>query len=62
LYVYSESGKVSLLKPKDGGVDVISSFAVPYGANPHWAHLVIKDKKLYIRHGTSLMVYDIASR
>ncbi|MCX6320716.1 MAG: hypothetical protein NTX93_02795 [Bacteroidia bacterium] len=26
-----------------------------------WAHHVIKDKKLYVRHGTSLMVYDIAA-
>ena len=36
-------------------------FPFPYGANTHWAHLVIKDKKLYLRHGTSLMVYDIAA-
>ena len=61
LYVYSESGKVSLIEPKPDGINTISSFQVPYGANPHWAHLVIKDKKLYVRHGTSLMVYDIAS-
>lgn len=61
LYVYSESGKVNLVEPKTEGVNVISSFPVPFGANPHWAHLVIKDKKLYVRHGTSLMVYDIAA-
>ena len=61
LYVYSESGKVNLVEPKAEGVNVISSFPVPFGANPHWAHLVIKDKKLYVRHGTSLMVYDIAA-
>ena len=61
LYVYSESGKVNLVEPNAEGVNVISSFPVPFGANPHWAHLVIKDKKLYVRHGTSLMVYDIAA-
>ncbi len=60
LYVYSESGKVSLIEPKPDGFNIISSFPVPLGANTHWAHLVIKDKKLYVRHGTSLMVYDIA--
>jgi outer membrane protein assembly factor BamB len=60
LYVYSESGKVSLVEPKTDGFNIISSFPVPYGANPHWAHLVIKSKKLYVRHGTSLMVYDLA--
>jgi outer membrane protein assembly factor BamB len=60
LYVYSESGKVSLIEPKTDSFNVISSFPVPFGAGTHWAHLVIKDKKLYVRHGTSLMVYDIA--
>ncbi len=61
LYIYSESGKVSLVEPQTDRFNIISSFPVPFGANPHWAHLVIKDKKLYVRHGTSLMVYDIAS-
>jgi len=61
LYVYSESGKVSLVEPKPDRFNVISSFPVPFGTNTHWAHLVIKDKKLYVRHGTSLMVYDLAA-
>lgn len=61
LYVYCESGKVNLVEPKADGFNIISSFAVPFGENPHWAHLVIKDKKLYVRHGTSLMVYDITA-
>lgn len=60
LYIYSESGKVTLAEPAETGISVISSFTVPFGADPHWAHLVIKEKKLYLRHGTSLMVYDIA--
>ena len=60
LYVYSESGKISLIEPKQDGFNVISSFPVPFGTNTHWAHLVIKNKRLYVRHGTSLMVYDIA--
>jgi outer membrane protein assembly factor BamB len=59
LYIYSESGKISLAEPKANGINIISSFPVPFGANPHWAHLVIKNKKLYVRHGTSLMVYDL---
>jgi len=61
LYIYSESGKITLAEPKTDGINIISSFPVPYGANPHWAHLVIKDKKLYVRHGTSLMVYDLTA-
>lgn len=62
LYLYSESGKVFLAEPGAQGFNIISSFAVPYGENPHWAHLVIKNKRLYVRHGNSLMVYDIAAR
>lgn len=61
LYVYAESGTVNLVEPKADGVTVLSSFKVPFGANQHWAHTVIKDKKLYVRHGTSLMVYDISA-
>lgn len=60
LYVYSESGKVNLVEPQADKINVLSSFSVPSGAGPHWAHLVIIDKKLYVRHGNSLMVYDIA--
>lgn len=60
LYVYSESGKVNLVEPQSNKLNVISSFPVPSGVGPHWAHMVIRDKKLYVRHGTSLMVYDIA--
>ncbi|HLN20134.1 MAG TPA: PQQ-binding-like beta-propeller repeat protein [Bacteroidales bacterium] len=62
LYVYSEAGTVNLVEPTDAGINILSSFKVPYGANPHWSHLVISNKKLYVRHGTSLMVYDVAAR
>jgi outer membrane protein assembly factor BamB len=60
LYIYAESGKISLIEPNADKINVVSSFTVPKGEGPHWAHLVIKDKKLYVRHGGSLMVYDIA--
>ncbi len=62
LYCYGDNGEVVLVQPTDTGFKKISSFKVPFGANQHWAHLVIKDKKLYVRHGTSLMVYSIASK
>ncbi len=60
LYVYDERGKVGLIKPEANDFEVVSSFNVPYGEDYHWAHLVIHNKKLYVRHGTSLMVYSIA--
>ena len=59
LYWYSEGGEVALVKPTPTAFNIISSFKVPYGEKQHWAHLVINSKRLFIRHGTSLMVYAI---
>ncbi len=61
LYCYDERGKVLLIKPEENSFNIISEFKVPFGENQHWAHLVIHNKKLFVRHGTSLMVYDIAN-
>jgi len=61
LYCYGTGGDVGIVDPKTNDFSLISSFEVPYGEKYHWAHLVIYDKKLYVRHGTSLMVYDISA-
>jgi outer membrane protein assembly factor BamB len=60
LYFYDERGKVGLIQPQEKGFTMISEFEVTYGERQHWAHLVIEDKKLYVRHGNALMVYSIA--
>lgn len=59
LYLYSEGGEVAIVDPKSNDFSLISSFEVPFGEKWHWAHLVIHQKRLFVRHGTSLMVYDI---
>ncbi|MCX6271631.1 MAG: PQQ-binding-like beta-propeller repeat protein [Bacteroidetes bacterium] len=59
LYCYGDNGEIVLARPLPTGFKKISSFKVPYGDNQHWAHLVIHDGRLYVRHGSSLMVYDI---
>ncbi len=61
LYCYGTGGKVGIVDPKTDDFNVISSFEVPFGEKYHWAHLVIDNKRLYVRHGTSLMVYDISA-
>ena len=61
LYCYGDGGNIGIVDPLTNDYNLISSFEVPYGEKYHWAHLVINDKKLYVRHGTSLMVYDIAA-
>ena len=60
LYIYSEAGTIALVEPGKTGFNIISSFSVPMGEGTHWAHLVINNGKLYVRHGSALMVYDIS--
>ena len=59
LYCYSDKGDVVLALPGTNELTRVSGFKVPYGTDQHWAHLVIANGKLFVRHGTSLMVYNI---
>ena len=60
LYIYEErSGFVGLLKADPEKFEIISSFKVTKGSGPHWAHPVIRNGNLFIRHGNALMVYNI---
>ncbi len=61
-YCYSQSGEMALVDADNNEFKVISSFDVPLGTNQHWAHPVIDDGRLYIRHGNALMTYDIAQK
>ncbi len=60
LYCYGQDGKIALVEPTDTEFNTISTFKIEYGERQHWAHISIHNKKLYVRHGTSLMVYDIS--
>jgi len=62
LYLYSEKGDVVLVNPNSQKLDTVSAFSITEGSGPHWAHPVIRDGRLYIRHGDVLMVYDIAQQ
>jgi len=57
---YSERGDVALVNPNPREFEIVSSFQVKKGSGEHWAHPVIKDGRLYIRHGDTLLVYDIS--
>ncbi|PKQ64745.1 hypothetical protein BZG01_13780 [Labilibaculum manganireducens] len=59
LYCYGDSGEVALVDVSNGSFEKVSSFRVPFGEKQHWAHLVINNKRLYVRHGSSLMAYSI---
>jgi outer membrane protein assembly factor BamB len=63
LYIYDErSGNVGLVKANPEKFDLISSFKITKGSGPYWAHPVIHNCKLFIRHGKVLMAFDIKNK
>ncbi len=63
LYILEEkTGHVGLLKPDPEKFNLVSSFKLEGGSGPCWAHMSIYDKKLLIRRGKVLFVYDISNR
>ncbi len=58
-YCYSEKGMLGLVKPTEKDLELVSSFQIALGSNEHWAYPVIQDRRLYIRHGDTLMAFDI---
>ena len=60
LYLYEErSGHVGLAKASSSELKVISEFKIEKGTGPHWSHPVIREGKLYLRHGDTVLVYSI---
>ena len=64
LYIYDEKyGNVGLLKANPEKFDLVSSFQVTLGnAGPFWAHPVIHNGILYLRHTNALMAYNIKAK
>ena len=61
LYCYSEKGTMHLVKPNSERFELVSSFKVTFGTDQHWAHPVIHEGVLYLRHGNALMAYSLKS-
>jgi outer membrane protein assembly factor BamB len=59
LYIYDNDGNVHLVKPNPDTFEPVSKFAVTKGTDEHWAHPTIAGGRLYIRHGDTLMAYEI---
>ncbi len=61
LYIFEEkNGHIGLLEPTPEGFTLISSFLPEGGSGPWWAHMTIYENKLFMRHGSTLFVYDLA--
>ena len=59
LYCYSEKGVMALVKATPEKFDLVSKFSITMGTDQHWAHPVIYQGVLYVRHGDTLMAYKI---
>lgn len=62
LYLYNERGQVGLFKPNGPKLEEINSFKVTKGTKAHYSHPVILNGIMYIRHGKSLLAYDIKNK
>jgi len=59
LFLYEERrGTLAISKPGDN-LEIGSSFRFDFGTKEHWAHPVISDGVMYVRHGNTLVAFDI---
>ncbi|MCC6486722.1 MAG: PQQ-like beta-propeller repeat protein [Candidatus Hydrogenedentes bacterium] len=59
LYCYGEKGTLGLVKATPAAYELVSSFKVPAEKGPYWAHPAISDGRLYVRHGDTIMAFDV---
>ena len=59
LFCYSERGEVALVPATPAGFTIAGKTKVELGSGQHWAHLVINNGRLFVRHGKSLIAYKV---
>ena len=60
LYILGERGSMGLVRPSPEAHTVVSRFELPKGGEGMWwAHPVVCDGRLYVRHGEFLYAYDV---
>ena len=57
---YSEKGELFMAEANPSGLKVISKTKVTLGSGENWAHPVINKGILYVRHGNTLIAYQIS--
>ena len=62
IYMYEEKrGTIAIAKPGEK-LDIVSSFQINFGDKEHWAHPMICDGVMYVRHGNVLGAFDIKAK
>ena len=59
LIVYGENGRLGLMTTDPNDFRLISMFEIGLGTGQHWAHPVVSNGVLYVRHGDALMAFAI---
>lgn len=59
LYMYSERGELALADASSTSFNLRSTAKVTLGTAQHWAHPVIHNGVMYLRHGDSLIAYKV---
>ena len=59
LYCYSDRGELALVDANSKNFKVVSQTKVELGTAQHWAHPVINNGRLFVRHGDVLIAYKI---
>jgi len=57
---YSEKGELFMAETNPSGLKIISKTKITLGSDQHWAHPVINNGVLYVRHGNVLIAYKIS--
>jgi outer membrane protein assembly factor BamB len=59
LYGYTDRGELFIAEAKPSDFNVVSQTRVELGTGQHWAHPVIDNGRLLVRHGNTLIAYKI---
>jgi outer membrane protein assembly factor BamB len=59
LFLYSEKGELALAEASPSGFKLLAKTKVEKGTAQHWAHPVIDNGILYVRHGDALIAYKV---
>ncbi len=59
LFAYSDKGELALINVTPEKFDLVSKIRVTKGSEQHWAHPVIHEGVLYLRHGKAMIAYKI---
>jgi outer membrane protein assembly factor BamB len=59
LFLYSEKGELALAEADPNSFKLLGKTKVEKGTAQHWAHPVIQNGILYLRHGDALIAYKI---